>query len=333
MLRPDTGDVTALGITPKGSFYYGITAGIREMYMASFDFKTGELLKPPVTVTQSFTGRNTSADWSPDGSQIAFLSERETPGPSHGVRANTIVIHSLRTGKERELQPQLAAMGQNNKGLRWSSDGKSLIVRGTDEKGHDGIFRVDAQTGKVTTLIRGKALDGVFRLAPTQDNDVLAFTRNDPTVRFNTVRLRNLKTGVERSIVGGASYRFINSFAISPDDKLLAFSAQGVLRVMPMEGGEQRELLKIQKPEFLIWVTWTPDGRYILFATQGNQLNSRVGTISASGGSPHYLDLRGKAIGGIRISPDGHRIVFEAGYGSTEVWEMQNFLPTFRASK
>ena len=333
LLRPNTGDVTALGLTPKGSFYYGIDAGIRDIYMASFDFDTGELLKSPVAVTQYFTGRNASADWSPDGTQIAFLSERETQVPVFAVRANTIVIHSIRTGKERELQPQLAAMGQNNKGLRWSSDGQALVVRGTDEKGHDGIFRVDAQTGKVTTLLSGEVLDDLFRLAPTKDKDVLAFTRNDPTVKFNTVRLRNLKTGAERSIVGGPSYGIINSFAISPDGKLLAFSANNTLRIMPTEGGEQRELLRIQEPESLRWVAWAHDGRRILFVTSGEEWNSRVGTISASGGSPRYLDLKGKRIEGVRCNPDGHRIVFEAGWPSEEVWVLQNFLPTFRASK
>jgi len=224
-------------------------------------------------------------------------------------------------------------MGNHRKGLRWSSDGKALIVRGTDEKGHDGIFRVDAQTGKVTTLLSGKALGGVFRLAPTRDNNVLAFTRNNPTAKFDTVRLRNLKTGAERAIVGGPSYGIINSFAISPDGKLLAFTARNGLRVMPTEGGEQRELLRAQGHESLQWVTWTPDGRYILFATQGKQLQSRVGIISASGGSPRYLDLKGKRISGIRCDPHGHWIVFEAGWPSEEVWVMQNFLPTFRASK
>jgi Tol biopolymer transport system component len=333
LLRPNTGDVTALGITPKGSFYYGMQVGIRDMYMASFDFETGELLKPPVTVTQSFTGRNTSADWSPDGSQIAFLSERETKEPGYGVHANTIVIHSLGSGGERELHPRLAAMGQNHKGLRWSSDGKALIVRGIDEKGHDGIFRVDAESGKVTTLLSGKVLGGVFRLARTRDNDVLAFTRNDPAGKFNSVRLRNLKTGAERAIVGGPSYGFINSFSISPDGKLLAFSAENVVRVMPIQGGKQREVLKIQAPEFLGWVAWTHDGRNILFVTQGQKRKCMVGTISASGGNPRYLDLKMNSIGGVRINPDNHRIVFEAGWASGEVWVMKNFLPTFRASK
>jgi Tol biopolymer transport system component len=335
LLKSNTGDVTALGITPKASFYYGIKAGIRDIYMASFDFDTGELLKPPATVTQSFTGRNASPDWPPDGSQVAFLSERGTrDNPSRfAVCADTIVIHSLGTGQERELRPQLVTMGENHEGLQWSTDGRAFIVRGADGNGHDGIFRVDAQTGKVTTLLSGKVLDGVGRFAPTRNNDVLAFTRNDPTVKFNTVSLRNLKTGVERAIVGRLSYGFINSYAISPDGMLLAFTAKNVLRLMPTGGGEQNELLKVQEPALLTGVDWTPDGRYILFVTEDQQGKTKVGTISASGGNPRYLDLKMNSIAGIHISPHGHRIVFEAGSVSNEVWVMKNFLPTFRASK
>jgi Tol biopolymer transport system component len=204
MLKSGLGQIMSLGFTPKGSFYYGINTGVRDLYTATFDFEMGKLLDPPVPVTQLFAGKNSSPDWSPDGSQLAYLSDRSrrnNPG-GFGVNADTIVIRSLQTGKERELRPQLAVMGDPN-GIRWSSDGRSFTLKATDEKGGEGVFRVDAQTGKVTTLLEGNAMDGVWQVAPTNDNKVLAFRRNDPAEKFSSVRFRNLETGDEREIVGG----------------------------------------------------------------------------------------------------------------------------------
>jgi hypothetical protein len=73
-------------------------------------------------------------------------------------------------------------------------------------------------------------------------------------------------------------------------------------------------------------VTWTPDGRHLLF--------NRFGTgwrISVEGGAPERLDF---ALTAGRIHPEGRRIAFTSGSGRrSEIWVMENFLPPIKASR
>ncbi|OFW30568.1 MAG: hypothetical protein A3H97_05740 [Acidobacteria bacterium RIFCSPLOWO2_02_FULL_65_29] len=63
-----------------------------------------------------------------------------------------IAIRSLETGEVREISPA-PEFGLLNS-LDWAPDGLSLIVKGRDQKGRYGIFRVDAQTGRSSILVR-----------------------------------------------------------------------------------------------------------------------------------------------------------------------------------
>jgi Tol biopolymer transport system component len=68
-------------------------------------------------------------------------------GPRHFV----VGIRSTETGEIRELSPSPGFDLLFS--LVWAPDGGSLIVRGRDNKGRAGIFRVDAQTGRSSILV------------------------------------------------------------------------------------------------------------------------------------------------------------------------------------
>ena len=53
----------------------------------------------------------------------------------------------------------------------------------------------------------------------------------------------------------------------------------------------------------------------------------------ASGGQARKLDLGLDKLRQLRIHPDGHRIAFQAGEFSAELWVMENFLPVERAAR
>ena len=121
--------------------------------------------------------------------------------------------------------------------------------------------------------------------------------------------------------------------AISPDGRQLAFSDPGnqVLKVMPAAGGEPREILRLKDPETFCWnagLAWTPDGHYILFGKQPDEL----WRIPAEGGEPQKL-LAMDVLGHISIHPDGRRIAFTGGKEESEGWVMENFLPGFTATR
>ena len=123
------------------------------MYTAALDPATGTLLSSPQKVSQPFVGSNSQPDWSPDGQHLAYFRQQGLP-----IRAS-VVIRSVDTGEVRELPRQLSYI-QFYRGLRWSPDGRSLLVKGKDNKGRWGLYQLDAQTGAVTPLVQTTGAGG-----------------------------------------------------------------------------------------------------------------------------------------------------------------------------
>jgi len=59
------------------------------------------------------------------------------------------VIRDLETGNEREIVPD---MNYWQRSLRWSPDGKSIVVTGQSRQKH-GIYGIDLQSTKISPLL------------------------------------------------------------------------------------------------------------------------------------------------------------------------------------
>jgi Tol biopolymer transport system component len=98
---------------------------------------------------------------------------------------------------------------------------------------------------------------------------------------------------------------------------------------MPAAGGEARDLLTAQRPEWIVTVAWTPDGRQLLFgksniSQQGQP--SELWRLAAEGGEPQRLELTVEGLRELRAHPDGQRLAFSSFQMRREVWTMENFL-------
>lgn len=133
-----------------------------------------------------------------------------------------------------------------------------------------------------------------------------------------------------------------NSTILSPNCEQVAFSITKTngnsltrtVNVVPLNGGEPRELVAMSGPDWILNLAadrglgWTPDNRHVLFV-RGNSKNPQareLWRVSAAGGDPEPLGL---GMNGLRtpvISPDGHWIAFTVGGPKTELWVMENFL-------
>ncbi len=347
LVRRDMGRIRPMGFTADGSYYYGLWTGMNDVYTATLDLTTGKLLAPPTKASQRFVGSNYGADWSPDGKYLAYISLRGISPFAHGQGSRIISIRSVKTGEERELSPELSMLSAGVPSrihLPWSPDGRSFVVSGVDKKGRRGIYQIDAQTGHVTRIVEPRGW--VRQLAWSPDGEAVFYSRDQGAAKISSLRVCDLESGREKELyrVGGITQ--VGSVAVSPDGRQLVFTVNNLtpgstaLMLMPATGGETRELLRLQEPESIPNVgglTWTPDGREVIFAKANESLHeptTELWRISAEGGEPQRLGLAMKGLRNLRFHPDGHRIAFDAGSPFTaEVWVLENFLPTLKAAK
>jgi len=102
----------------------------------------------------------------------------------------------------------------------------------------------------------------------------------------------------------------------------------GMLKVLPVDGGQPRELAKVRGR---ISITWTPDGSHLVYTNGywGWGAPVQLWRIRAEGGEPQKLDLEMPYLAHIRFHPDGRQIAFvgKPEGDKSEVWVLENFLP------
>ncbi|MFC1714048.1 sigma-70 family RNA polymerase sigma factor [Candidatus Poribacteria bacterium] len=343
MVKNEVGNmVSTLGFTEKGSLFYMTISWWSDIYVTSVDMETGKLLSTPELLPSQ--GFNTMPAWSPNGESLAYESRRTAPG-SFRVRP-ALMIRSMKTGEERELIPDQDIGTWHLGQLRWSPDGRSILCGG--DPVWKNLHLIDVQTGHVTTNVATRK--GGYISGP-------AWSPDGKTIFYIHVRIEkedwpcrivalDLETRKERELhPGGSRESFL---AVSPDGRQLAFrDKDGMIKVIPTEGGEPRTLLNMK--DFLGETSyssgpsaWTPDGRYVLFVTGplDEQPDSMVQLwgISVEGGIPQkLLEERGMLQPIYHYSPsphpDGRRIAFQKGNWHKDLWVMENLLPTSTASR
>lgn len=275
------GRLVPLGVTANGRYFYGLRSGTIDVEVAALD----DPAAAPRTVSRQFPGRNSAPAWSPDGFSIAFLSRRgmENFGQEH----RTVVVRSLKTAQEQEVDTGLAHLAS----VRWSLDGKRLLVAGTDGQGRGGLFAVDPARSGAELLMRqdeagAGGLDAVWisatELAYLAPDGLRLWSGGksallEPGTGFRTLasRGRELAWISPRGIQGrSASGRFLLS---APAQNLteLAFAAGGLIAGngqelwrVPWQGPAQPIALKVQRTGAF---TLHPDGRRLAYATGGTR--------------------------------------------------------------
>ena len=336
LVKSGIGPIWPLGFTRNGSFYYGLSTGTMfDVYTAALDPATGTLLSAPQKVSQPFVGSNSQPDWSPDGQYLAYFVQQ---GPLP-IRAS-VVIRSVDTGEVRELPRQLPYI-QYYRGLRWSPDGRSILVKGSNNR-RWGLYELDAQTGAVTPIVQTTGAGG-SRPEYSPDGRAIFYWRGSR----GTTRIvaRDLESGEETDLLRAVPpSRISHIMVVSPDGQELAFFMEDrdtqsmALKVMPAAGGAPRELLRVHRPDDFgtlqnySALAWTPDGRALMFGkrTAASRGTVELWRISAEGGAAQRVGLAMNRISHLRFHPDGRRIVFDAVDArpeNNEVWVMEHFLP------
>ncbi len=322
LVKPDMWRVWPLGFTRDGSFFYGVNMTARDVYVASLDPETGEVLAPPASVNPTHLAWDYRPAWSPDGRYLAYLS-------GFGARIYTAFtrmaysIRSVETGETRKLLPDLNDFGR---GLWWV-DGHSLLVPGRDRNDRIGLFKVDAQTGEAMPIDAFWDVDIARLIDPSPDGKRIFFSKR--VKEKSRIVVMDLETARE-TVLYDEGWEI--GPALSPDGRNLAFVvAEGDvhrLLAMPAAGGEPRGVYRYEAGGHSSGnVAWLPDGHSVFFPVEvgGGQQLWRV---SVADGQLQKIDLQMATLRDLCVHPDGKRIAFDSGTGGAEVWVMENFLPT-----
>jgi Tol biopolymer transport system component len=326
LIRGNLGNIQPLGMTRDGKFYYEISTGATDVFVASIDPAMGKVTGQPEKAFRKYETFNSTPDWSPDGQ---FLVCRSSRGKSAN-ESPALLVRSMQTNEIRELTPKTPGGRLMPYYLRWSPDGNSFVGIGRDEKGQVGaLLSVDAQTGEAKVIARSDQSDGRANIiAPdwSSDGKYIHFVRIGN--EFRRICKLELETGVEEEIYRSSKEAGPFWLASSPDGQQLVINEEGKIRIFSCDGGGSRDLTEADGGLVLAWM---PDGKNILYGKpqEGSRNVVDLWIVPVAGGEPQKAGLSMSRLMILRVSPDGKRIAFTASEQTekSEVWMMENFLP------
>lgn len=315
-------------------------AGDRDIAMIPIDVATGKQTGPAVRPIQSFIGTNLEPAWSPDGKSLAYVSWRSN-NPVFGD-PRVLAIRFVDTGETRELRPNLVYFDQ----MSWAPDGHAFVTAGTDLKGRNWVFLIDARTGAVATLA---ALPQEFERACPQwspDGRAIYYRRplnSDGSGREVAFIERTLASGDEREIARGD----LGAISVSPDGQWIAAqrnepsTRSQALVVIPVKGGAPRELIHVTEPQSLIsyfaGIPWVPDSRGVLLRKITAAKAGELWLVPLEGAARKMdIDVTQWGTGNwglLSLSPDGRQLAFLAGRQHSEVWVLENFMSMLKSER
>jgi dipeptidyl aminopeptidase/acylaminoacyl peptidase len=214
-------------------------------------------------------------EWSPDGSKIAFLTERDD------TVNNRAEIYTMNPDGSGQLRITETPGHENN--VTWSPDGTRMAFY------RDGDIHVMNATGSGDTVLLG---------GPTEDS-MPAWSPDGSKIAFVSTRDGNAEIYVMNSD-GTNLVRLTNHPATdlfpdwSPDGSRIAFETTRDalccfdfnIYAMRADGSEQRPLTTPGPRGDDLGPAWSPDGTKIAFSSQGGEINRDIHVMNADGSDP-----------------------------------------------
>lgn len=327
LLKSDMHRAYPLGFTARGALHYLIQSGQEDIYVAHLAENGNRMADRPSRASEHLVGANSSPDWSPDGSRLAYVSKRLPRPLNLLLGARVICVVDMASGQVRQLSPPLAYLQRP----RWSPDGRDLLVAAA-AKGQSGLYRLNVDSGEFARLVQLERPGYFNGSAWSRDGRTIFYIAAEGTGAGQRVMSLELSSGRERVLDDSPGPK--SDLAVSHDGDRLAYRASagtvGALRILGLEDGSRRDLVPGIPVGGFRGLNWTSDDQALIFATLDEKTRRiHLERIPAAGGAPrrfadgfdleHLLD--------VRLHPDGRRFAFSSREGLDEIWSIENFLP------
>jgi TolB protein len=264
----------------------------------------------PQTTATNQPPSNASPTVSPDGSFIAFVSNRA---------GNTdIFVVAAGGGAER----QLTHTPDSESRPEWSRDGTRLFYS-IAMKDVSFLYALELSTGQSTQLGSLPARGAVI----SPDGTRVAYTSG--AWQASRLAVADLDGRNERVLTTTEQSGVAWNARFSPDGRRIAFTGQTPDKqlqvfVVSVEGADLRQLTRFPREQGRAQVpAWSADGRQIAFQLNRTQGVCDIWRVDAGGGTPiPVVQAVGTVLNEVPAwFPDGGRVAYQSNKsGRTEIW-------------
>ncbi|MCE7991108.1 MAG: hypothetical protein HEP71_03975 [Roseivirga sp.] len=245
--------------------------------------------------------------YSPDGSQLAFIRERNSV-------SMYLYVLDLNTGKERQITTE----HQSINGFDWSADGSSLIF-GSDRTGVYKLWRANLSTGKLKLL---PVTDYQMVMPRVAGNDRLIYAKMQDDVNIWAYSLEKNESKAWRS----TSELDLNP-SYSPDGSKVAFTTNrnGTFQLWTSNSdGSEATAISDFQGEYINTPRWSPDGTEIIFQGYMNG-QADLFRINAQGGIAENMTGSDFEEHTPVYSADGESVFYSSNRsGDWQIWRMNS---------
>jgi hypothetical protein len=239
------------------------------------------------------TNKDMSPDWSPDGTEIVFSSDRRGNSDIFAVSVDGDgALEVIVDGPGEDVQPD------------WSPDGTEIVFS-SNRSGAWDIFTVDVATKRLRQVTEDAEVDRAPRWTPDGNRIVFASNRTGDFEIWTVDPTGGSMTQLTNS--GSNNYP-----SVSPDGSRIAFTRRGKeLVILDLQSG--RRITAVSPRDVNYAPVWSPDGRYL--AVSAKDWGSVDIYLLTSDGRRSVLLTKNATIDGKRAfdalpawSPDGLRL-------------------------